>query len=763
MYDLITNEDPEEKFLLLEKLGQGNYGIVYKVQEKYTNKIYAAKISSLYTNNLESNKKEINVLKQCNSPYIIHYYGSYLKNKTIWIIIEYCDGGSVLDLMRISNKNLSEFEIASIISMVLKGLIFLHDQKKIHRDIKAGNILLSKKGFAKLGDFGVSAELMHSFSKKVSKIGTPYWMSPEVISQNKYDCKCDIWSLGITCIELAEGEPPYSDIRTFLVMKKIINNPPTGLSNPELWSEDFNDFVRECLTFEPEKRPSAKMLINHSFIVKNDKGNEFVEKMVSDNIEKIYKFRKIMNKEDERKFKKKCCEDDDDGDEDCNVNDEDNDENNNNDDVTEKNEYNSRGNEKDSLEQQNENEFNSMIIKENGDENEEEEYEEDTGTMINKEEINNNNNININMGSMIINENYDDNNNINNNNINNNNNIKININKNNNSNKVIKINKYNNNNNNNNKNHFNPNGKSCSNIMNGYNYNYMDLINKYGMNGLSFDEKNLSKEENILILNKCNSNLNYSNVNIINNSENRKSNGGSNNIIITQENKKISNGGGSSTQTISNQNSLNNNNNNNNNTNNKISNSSKKKRPPVRVQSEIYNINNNNYNNNTNNNNIYKKKNKSETESEINKELSLKLKNYDSNENTIKYSEDDIKNYANDNNLNVFSLPELITQLAGMENQMNREIEKIKEKFLPMIEKHRNSIDFLKKNPHLKNLKEFNEFNKFKNKIKYQSISNLDEENANTNSIYVLNSIKIEKYQPNNIKEINKNFKKKKK
>ena len=747
MYDFITekNIDPEDKFLLLEKLGQGNYGIVYKVQDKYTNKIYAAKISSLYTNNLESNKKEINVLKQCNSPYIIHYYGSYIKNKTIWIIIEYCDAGSVLDLMRISNKNLNEQQIASIISMVLKGLIFLHEQKKIHRDIKAGNILLSNNGYAKLGDFGVSAELMHSFSKKVSKIGTPYWMSPEVISQNKYDCKCDIWSLGITCIELAEGEPPYSEVRTFLVMKKIINNPPKGLSNPELWTQEFNDFVGKCLTFEPEKRPSAKALIKHDFIKKNDKGNEFVEKMVNENIEKIYNFRKIMNNEDYEQDNKN-----------------DHDDNNyfNNDDATEKNEFDSRGNEKDSLEnftsQQNDdfnnNDFNSVIIKENGEENEEEEeeFEENTGTMINKEEINTNNN---NMGSMIINNNFDEENN--------NNNFNNFI-----SNKVIKINNKNNNNKNIH-NHFNPNGKSCSNIMNGYNYNYMDLINKYGMNGLSFDEKknekNHSREENnILILNKCNSNLNYSNVNIINNLENRKSNGGSNNILITQENKKISNGGGSSTQSVSNQNSFNNNNNNsfNKNSPNKInSNSKNKKRPPVRIQSEIYN------NNNNNNylNNVLKKKNKSETESEINKEISLKLNNYDSNENTLKYSDEDIKNYANDNNLNKFSLPELITQLAGMENQMNREIQKIKDKFLPMIEKHKNSIDFLKKNPHLKNLKEFNEFNNFKNKIKYQSISNLDEENANTNSIYVLNSIKIEKYQPNNIKEINKNFKKKKK
>jgi serine/threonine protein kinase len=261
--------------------------------------------------------------------------------------------------MRISNKNLNEQQIASIISMVLKGLIFLHEQKKIHRDIKAGNILLSNNGYAKLGDFGVSAELMHSFSKKVSKIGTPYWMSPEVISQNRYDSKCDIWSLGITCIELAEGEPPYSEVRTFLVMKKIINNPPKGLSNPEMWSIEFNDFVSKCLTFQPENRPSAKELISHNFIVKNDRGSKFVEKMVRDNIDMIYEFRKAMNNEGKNDI---------------------GDDENNNYNITEKNEFNSGGNEKDSLENfniqndeyNNNNEFNSMIIKENGEENEEE-------------------------------------------------------------------------------------------------------------------------------------------------------------------------------------------------------------------------------------------------------------------------------------------------------------------------------------------------------------------------------------------------------
>jgi serine/threonine protein kinase len=185
--------------------------------------------------------------------------------------------------------------------MVLKGLQFLHAQRKIHRDIKAGNILLTDEGVAKLGDFGVSAQLTNSISKKVSKIGTPYWMSPEVISQKSYDSKCDIWSLGITCIELAEGEPPYSEVRTFLVMKKILNNPPKGLTNPSLWSNDFNDFVQKCLIFNPTQRPTAAQLLNHSFIQNNNQGKGIIIQRLIKAMPLINKFREEINQEESRR------------------------------------------------------------------------------------------------------------------------------------------------------------------------------------------------------------------------------------------------------------------------------------------------------------------------------------------------------------------------------------------------------------------------------------------------------------------------------
>ena len=283
MYDFISSKgiDPEQEFDIIELIGQGNYGRVYKVLHKKTGKIYAAKIANIITHNeIESYKKEINVLKQCNTKYIVHYYNSYIKNYQIWVILEYCDGGSLLELIKILQKPLNEEQIASLIYMILLGLNFLHENKKIHRDVKTGNILLTREGIAKLGDFGVSTQLMHSFSKKISKIGTPFYMSPEVILQNKYNYKCDIWSLGITAIEMAEGEPPFSKIKPYLVLKKIITQPPKGLKNKDKWSNDFNDFIEKCLIYEPNERPSAKDLLKHPFIVKNNKGNKLITELI---------------------------------------------------------------------------------------------------------------------------------------------------------------------------------------------------------------------------------------------------------------------------------------------------------------------------------------------------------------------------------------------------------------------------------------------------------------------------------------------------
>lgn len=204
--------------------------------------------------------------------------------------MEFCGAGSVADLIKIRKKPLNENQIAAIFSSVLKGIQYLHLAKKAHRDIKAGNVLLDFAGNVKLADFGVSAESLGTETEFYSVTGTPFWMSPEVISRSKYNKKTDIWSLGITAIEMAEGEPPYSHIHPFRAMFAIKNNPPQGLTDPDKWSPEFNNFVRRCLTVDPKSRPPAKDLLNDPFITRSG-GKNVVKELVQDSLELIEKYR----------------------------------------------------------------------------------------------------------------------------------------------------------------------------------------------------------------------------------------------------------------------------------------------------------------------------------------------------------------------------------------------------------------------------------------------------------------------------------------
>ena len=221
----------------------------------------------------------------------MQYYGAYLKGKELWIILEYCDGGSLFDLVELSEGSLTEKQIATIIYMVLEGLAYLHKKKKIHRDIKAANILLTLNGVAKLTDFGVSAQLKNTQSRMHSKIGSPYWMSPEVLTQNSYSYFVDIWSLGITCIELAEGRPPYSEKKPNFAMRYIVESPPRGFKDGSRWSKEFNDFVSKCLEMEPNNRPTAKVLLEHPWITKHFESTEVIADLVKANIVKIKDYR----------------------------------------------------------------------------------------------------------------------------------------------------------------------------------------------------------------------------------------------------------------------------------------------------------------------------------------------------------------------------------------------------------------------------------------------------------------------------------------
>jgi len=280
--------DPSKDFELLEKLGEGSYGSVWKAKHVKTGTTTAIKKVPV-ENDLDEILNEIKIMKQCRSPYIISYYGSYFKDNELWIVMEYCGAGSVSDLMRITDKTMNEDQIAVILKDALKGLLYLHSKRKIHRDIKAGNILLNNKGEGKLADFGVSGQLSDTMAKRQTVIGTPFWMAPEVIQEVGYDIKADLWSLGITAIEMGEGKPPYSNIHPMRAIFMIPSRPPPKPSEPEKWSKDFNDFVAQCLIKNPENRPAAADLLKHSFIAKSkntsilgpmiDEANEIIAKI----------------------------------------------------------------------------------------------------------------------------------------------------------------------------------------------------------------------------------------------------------------------------------------------------------------------------------------------------------------------------------------------------------------------------------------------------------------------------------------------------
>ncbi|NXX90112.1 MYO3A protein, partial [Centropus bengalensis] len=281
--------DPSDTWEIIETIGKGTYGKVFKVLNKKNGSKAAVKILDPVHDIDEEIEAEYNILKALSDhPNVVKFYGMYYKKDVkngdqLWLVLELCNGGSVTDLVKgflKRGERMNELIIAYILHEALMGLQHLHENKTIHRDIKGNNILLTTEGGVKLVDFGVSAQLTSTRLRRNTSVGTPFWMAPEVIAceqqlDSSYDARCDAWSLGITAIELGDGDPPLADLHPMRALFKIPRNPPPTLQQPELWSPEFNDFINKCLTKDYEKRPTVSSLLQHDFI-KQIEGKENV-------------------------------------------------------------------------------------------------------------------------------------------------------------------------------------------------------------------------------------------------------------------------------------------------------------------------------------------------------------------------------------------------------------------------------------------------------------------------------------------------------
>ncbi|XP_050438811.1 neither inactivation nor afterpotential protein C isoform X2 [Adelges cooleyi] len=308
--DLKSLPDAGDRFVIGKLLASGVCSNVFEATDSETGNRVAIKVQS--TNDITDLEKDINeeyrILRDLSShPNIPDFYGAYANKdgRELWFVMELCEGGTLVDFINgllIQNKKMTEGQIGYILKELIKVVCFLHENHVVHRDIRGSNLLLTKEGQVKLASFGQSRELQSPGFKTSTCVGSPAWMAPEVVLTEykdnsgeppSYDRKVDVWALGITAIELADGKPPYLDIHPTRALFQIVRNPPPGLFRPSNWSQLYNDFIAECLEKNPDHRPCAEELLEHPFIMQvPDKARSDIKSIMESNVADVTSIRK---------------------------------------------------------------------------------------------------------------------------------------------------------------------------------------------------------------------------------------------------------------------------------------------------------------------------------------------------------------------------------------------------------------------------------------------------------------------------------------
>ena len=271
-----------EVFEVLEKLGEGSFGSVWKARARSgpsAGELLAAKrividvpaesgdggegasAEDAEAEAVAEVRREVAFISGCRSAYVEDYYGAFVEGRSLWLLMEYCACGSVRDLMAASDTVLDELQAATVLWHAARGLAFLHGRHKIHRDIKAGNILVTARGECKLADFGVAGS---SDTRRYTTVGTPYWMAPEIVLEQGYGTAVDVWALANTAIELVDGRPPLADMNPLRAVFAIPTRPPPAPAAPV--SPELAAFVAACLAKDPAARATADALLAHPFL-----------------------------------------------------------------------------------------------------------------------------------------------------------------------------------------------------------------------------------------------------------------------------------------------------------------------------------------------------------------------------------------------------------------------------------------------------------------------------------------------------------------